>query len=94
MTLLSTGLSELKASSCGSKFFTAEWRNVARGWENYVSDLKDMMDDEENADTLNPMLVVQNQSMVARSVLQKLSAHGMLHPDTAGLSQPEAIRGL
>ena len=61
MTLLGTGLSELKASSAGSKFFSGEWKNFARDWGNYMIDLKEMMDDEEDAETLNKMKVVENK---------------------------------
>ena len=57
MTLLGTGLSELKASSAGSKFFSGEWKNVARNWGNYMMDLEEMMDDEEDAETLKKMKV-------------------------------------
>ena len=82
MALLSTGLSELKAASSGSKFFTAEWKNVARNWVNYMSALKEMIDEEENAETLKNMKVVEKQVMAAKAVLQKLSVHGMLHLET------------
>ena len=82
MTLLGTGLSELKASSGGSKLFSGERKNVARNWGNYLIDLKEMIDDEENAETLKKMKLVETLGMSARAVLQKLSVHGMAHPET------------
>ena len=61
MALLGTGLSELKASSAGSKFFSGEWKSVARNSGNYMIDLEEMMDDEDGAETLKKMKVVENK---------------------------------
>lgn len=73
---------ELGTADGSTKFFSAEWKNVARNWANYLVDLEKMVEEEEDLSVLAELQVLEKQVNAAKTVLQKISMLGLTHPDS------------
>jgi hypothetical protein len=76
-TLLRSGLRELAEAGPGSKFFTDDWKNVHRNWSNYLVDMQNMIELEDDESALADLQLLDKQVQVARAVCHKFSTSGM-----------------
>ena len=82
VTLLRTGLRELKEAEHGSKYFTAEWKNVCRNLQNYQIDVGDLIAEEDDIAVLQEYEILEKQVNASKTVLNKICSLGMSHKDT------------
>ncbi len=80
--LLRTGLRDLKQSGPSSKFVSSEWKNVKRNWDNYLKDIGELMEAEEDMGLVREMQLVDKQATAAKKVLQKISTDGLSSKET------------
>ena len=80
--LLRAGLKELSTAHAGSKFFTSDWKNVKRNWENYIADVVQSQATEEDPTVLQELETLEKQALAAKTLLQKISVSGMSSRDT------------
>ena len=75
--LLRGALRDLSTAEASSKFFTSEWKNVNRNWSNYMIDIGQMIEHEDDPAALEELVIIEKTCKAVRTVLQKLSTRGM-----------------
>ena len=82
MTLIRASLLEFKNADQGTKCFPKEWKSECRNWSNYLTDIAEVIEEEQDEHVLADMTVLQKQANASKAVLNKFSIKGMTDKET------------